>query len=67
MKFLVHYGLYECEGFKYFVSEEAARKFISKRETKLQRQRVLCDSMGWWWEIFKVESVELVERNYEPV
>lgn len=58
MKYIVHYGYYECDGIKIFDSLEEAKSFL----TKEQAERSL-SSRGWFHDIYEANKFELVESK----
>jgi len=56
MKFIVHYGYYECDGLKIFNSLKNAKSFLAKEE---QERNI--SPLGWFYNIYMAENFELVE------
>lgn len=59
MKYIVHYGYYECDGLKIFDSLEKAKSFLDKEK----RDRFVVSDWGWFYNIYEASSFELVESK----
>ena len=55
MKFLVHYGYYECEGIKIFNSEKQVKKFLTTEQNDASNKA------NFGFEVYKVKSIEKIK------
>lgn len=56
MKYIVHYGYYECEGFKIFPTKKKVKQFIHK-----QTMKHLSTREGLFFEVFECSDIKQVD------